>query len=335
MSNYTGVKCPVCSKKFVRDDDIVVCPLCGAPHHRGCYFEKNECAFTADHLSGKEWRPPTPETPFAKAADDTLSCPSCGAANLSGAIFCQICGKRMASGDSRQGVCPTPPEGPPQGGFPWGSAGMYNFQLDPKALIYGGLSPDEKIEDETVRDLAMYVGQNSVYYLPRFKSIDRESRTLSFNFAALLFGFLYYFYRKMYLIGVLLLVFFIIGAIPSFLQAREMLPQIIHKWNLGPEAYVNHVAVAHYQSLVNVTGTINFFIGLILSFCANRFYYSKALSDVKKIRMSRTEPIDEREYAGKLSSKGGVSKSAVVVSAAAIISGYFLAASVLLYMGGF
>ena len=31
MANYTGVKCPVCNKRFTEDDDIVVCPVCGAP----------------------------------------------------------------------------------------------------------------------------------------------------------------------------------------------------------------------------------------------------------------------------------------------------------------
>ena len=36
---YTGETCPVCNKVFQEDDDIVVCPDCGTPHHRKCYLK--------------------------------------------------------------------------------------------------------------------------------------------------------------------------------------------------------------------------------------------------------------------------------------------------------
>ena len=31
LANYTGARCPVCNKRFTDNDDIVVCPVCGAP----------------------------------------------------------------------------------------------------------------------------------------------------------------------------------------------------------------------------------------------------------------------------------------------------------------
>ena len=34
MIDYTGIPCPVCHKEFTPEDDIVVCPECGAPYHR-------------------------------------------------------------------------------------------------------------------------------------------------------------------------------------------------------------------------------------------------------------------------------------------------------------
>ena len=37
---FTQYTCPVCQKRFVLGDDVVVCPECGAPHHREC-FEQN------------------------------------------------------------------------------------------------------------------------------------------------------------------------------------------------------------------------------------------------------------------------------------------------------
>ncbi|MGN1051081.1 MAG: RING finger protein, partial [Acutalibacteraceae bacterium] len=47
--DYIGYKCPVCEKNFHADDDIVVCPECGAPHHRSCYEQIGKCAFSEKH----------------------------------------------------------------------------------------------------------------------------------------------------------------------------------------------------------------------------------------------------------------------------------------------
>ena len=41
--NYKGVSCPVCGQEFKEGDDIVVCPECGAPHHRSCYKQLGNC----------------------------------------------------------------------------------------------------------------------------------------------------------------------------------------------------------------------------------------------------------------------------------------------------
>jgi predicted amidophosphoribosyltransferase len=35
--------CPVCNNVFKDDDDVVVCPDCGTPHHRDCYKALGEC----------------------------------------------------------------------------------------------------------------------------------------------------------------------------------------------------------------------------------------------------------------------------------------------------
>ena len=41
MIDYTGLECPICGEKFTAQDDIVVCPECGAPHHRDCCVKVN------------------------------------------------------------------------------------------------------------------------------------------------------------------------------------------------------------------------------------------------------------------------------------------------------
>lgn len=47
--------CPVCKTAFKQGDDIVVCPICGTPHHRACYAIKNECGVEEYHAKGFVW----------------------------------------------------------------------------------------------------------------------------------------------------------------------------------------------------------------------------------------------------------------------------------------
>ncbi len=35
MMDYKGCKCASCHKVLKEGDDIVICPECGAPYHRG------------------------------------------------------------------------------------------------------------------------------------------------------------------------------------------------------------------------------------------------------------------------------------------------------------
>ena len=53
---YIGEQCPVCQKEFTAEDDIVVCPECGTPHHRDCYMLGNRCANEELHAAGEKWK---------------------------------------------------------------------------------------------------------------------------------------------------------------------------------------------------------------------------------------------------------------------------------------
>ncbi len=47
--NYINYKCPVCNNQFTEEDDVVVCPECGTPHHRECYIKNGKCANADKH----------------------------------------------------------------------------------------------------------------------------------------------------------------------------------------------------------------------------------------------------------------------------------------------
>ncbi|GHV48858.1 hypothetical protein FACS189499_09160 [Clostridia bacterium] len=56
MSELYDVACPGCEKRFVPEDDIVTCPVCGTPQHRSCYLKRNECVNEYRHASGFVWK---------------------------------------------------------------------------------------------------------------------------------------------------------------------------------------------------------------------------------------------------------------------------------------
>ncbi len=318
MSKYAGIKCPVCGVKFTQADDVVVCPVCGAPHHRACYASKGECAFASEHITGREWRPPElvpePGTAPREGASSTGTCPRCGSKNVPGVIFCQICGSPM----SEQARNAQEKEGSPDTGYSFYGAFMREFSTSPNQ--YGGLSPDDVIDGASVRELAAYVGENAEYYLPRFKLMSENARMLSINLSALLFSCLFYFSRKMYAVGAFLLA----------LSAMFTLPQSIFSFGqLFPELGISAAVAEHYGRIASTVNMIYMFTSLGTALFANRFYFHKALRDVAKTRET-VGVSDEAGYYSALSRKGGFSKAAVAAVIAGVFTVYFIATSVIL-----
>lgn len=55
MSRFENKLCPICRAPFTNDADIVVCPICGTPHHRSCYLAKGHCGVEEYHAQGFSW----------------------------------------------------------------------------------------------------------------------------------------------------------------------------------------------------------------------------------------------------------------------------------------
>lgn len=299
VTNYNGVKCPVCNKRFGSADDVVVCPVCGAPHHRACYAERGECAFTADHMSGKEWTPPeqeeTGEERSASGRGDgdganARICSRCGSANPQDTIFCQVCGTHLnaKAGDGQQG------------------------RPSPFADPLGGVDKDEKIADISVLDMAQYVGQNSGRYLPKFRVIDQANAYFFPSLSALIFSFYFFFYRKMYAIGSLLLAVFILGNIPMFLLIWELGPEVYVQWWLGEIEPVFSASGNLYLSLISVSNVVNWVLRIFFCLFGTRFYFKHVVKRMHALSQ-QMEGESFSAYQQELTARGGVDRTAVIL----------------------
>jgi hypothetical protein len=347
MANYIGARCPVCNKKFAQADDIVVCPICGAPHHRDCYRIKNECAFVKDHLSGNVWNAPR-EQP---TEEDVRTCTVCGAKAPKEALFCQVCGTNLNTPETppraaRPGAARQNPQG---GSHGWEFPGAA-YVRDPLYTVYGGVDPDSEIGGIPAADLATFIGASSAYFLPRFREMEHSGRMVSFNFPALLLNFVYYFYRRMYLIGFVLLGAYVVSIIPNFLYTWETMPLLIHQmgfaelfasvgWHVPPAESVDMDLAAHYLNLGNISQLIQFLMGVVASLFANKLYFSHCTKTVRQLREGLSGADDSaqsaalrREYEASLHRLGGTSRTAVIVVMLTIFALHFLANTILTFM---
>ncbi len=207
MIDFTGVKCPVCGVAFREDDDIVVCPQCGAPYHRACYQKEGQCVFPDLHASGKDWAPPAPPKPPASAEIKDRECPACGHLNGHSALFCNNCGASLLSpGQVRPGqVGGAPPN--PYGAARGAGASPYPGQQRPypgTAFVFdpmGGVSPADVLDEGvSYGDASKLVKQNTAYYMPVFRYMKQTGRN-KFSFSAFLFSGAWMLYRKQYKYG--------------------------------------------------------------------------------------------------------------------------------------
>lgn len=82
MENYIGKICPFCKTTINADDEVMVCPACATPHHKGCWDENKGC--TTFGCSEQHY--------VAQGTNPTDVCKKCGAALGDGQDFCPKCG---------------------------------------------------------------------------------------------------------------------------------------------------------------------------------------------------------------------------------------------------
>ncbi len=203
--DYYNHHCPVCDKPFDKDSDIVVCPECGAPHHRECYELEMRCHFQERHRDGFDYKSEY-EAQSAQDKSDKVICRICGSENEKGSRFCNQCGaateeyisydRHKEEADTQAGAPYNPP---PQSENPQGTEQppFSTFAFDPM----GGLKAEDEIGDGvTVGECAKFVKNNTPFYSRLFYQIHKTGRG-RFSFVGFLFSGGWVLYRKMYKLG--------------------------------------------------------------------------------------------------------------------------------------
>lgn len=267
--NFIGNYCPVCEKIFEENDDIVVCPDCGTPHHRECYRAEGKCANFMRHQENFRWSANENSQDEKIEAEAAVTCEYCGTENSKSAGQCVSCGhpleEEQSSGDSFG------PDIEPD-------MGQSN---DPRIAFIKQMfssSDDNTIEDVPVREVAWFVKGNYVYYIPQFKQME-SGRKISFNFMSFLFPHIYFANRRMWFWAMISMIVSVIFSLPIVISQF---------YNMGFfTAEVNGVIEANADLIDRLASIMNMFdlvFRTVTCLFGNYIYYRFAMKSVHKIR---------------------------------------------------
>lgn len=318
MFHYLNEVCPVCQKKFAEGDDIVVCPECGAPHHRACYNQLGHCAHEAEH-GRYDWRPlapaqpepapaqPQPESegglfppffelPFGEngAGGDSPDqpqrpeqaggqqkpvCPNCGRENQPGSSFCSFCG------------CPLGQRAPVQ---PMGVPLLTSFgQPD---LIEKEIG--DSLYDIPVADWKTAIGQNARFYLMQMYRQKKSGSFLNWPMvSAFLVPEIYFAYRRVWWAAIL-------SGIVELLVSVPMGVVLMTEYGLYSGSFLG-LTIESWVTIYNISSIVFLVFRVLLSAIAVWFFRRSSVRRFKKLRAgSRSED----EYQQRLRKQSGPSR---------------------------
>lgn len=330
---YKNEICQGCGRKFAEGDDIVVCPECGTPQHRECYNKEHKCV--NEHLHGEnyEWKPkhaPTPEEkPQASESEKKFTCPFCGYENDPNAKICENCGQPIGlfrgnpfadepkPDDGNYEYKPpfqvgdfTPDENGYRANEDQNSGQFQNGQNG--AFIFTDDIPDGETDGVSNRDIKLYVRSSVASYYKKFKAIDSKKPT--FNWGAFIFGYLWFFFRKMFKSGVifltaeLCLIFAFYNPVMSTYESMSEAVVNIQQAENDSQAQ----AIAEEANRIfaeNKTAISVFFASIVVlrlvsALTADRLYKKKVIKDIKKIN---EDTDDDQAKLAEFFKKGGSS----------------------------
>lgn len=205
MNRFENKLCPICRARFTDKADVVVCPICGTPHHRVCYEIRGKCGLENLHESGFVWNGRLPDEP-----EPVYSQPQNPYENM----------QTAQNSTSEQNTANVDPMSAMFGDADDGFNGFLKKLTDP-ALGEDGVS---------MKELTTYAATSAFHYGRAFDifrtNIGGKKRKVFFNLAS---GFLapaFQFYRKMDVFGVvamlILMVPFTIAAFfPTMFQNQS------------------------------------------------------------------------------------------------------------------
>lgn len=283
MLNYNNVPCPVCKQPFSDSDDVVVCPHCGAPYHRECFKRTGSCVFQDKHKDGFIW-----ENPNLQTQSDSK--------------------QKEESKSDTDGRTPFSVEN---------AKSFFDYAEISLHLNLKNDSMEEDLDGIKLKEYKEFVGQSAAYYVPEFKKIS-EKKQSRFNFSAALFSGVWLIFRKCYLLGAILCIFFLLEMFLTLTVEKQIFVPLIQHLGLDTfsDIFNKHStqAITDYVFKLPKTQIILFFTYPIAFFSkfalivfmgikGNKLYMNHCKKNINKIK---SLSLPKKEHDQLIYSRGGV-----------------------------
>ena len=343
---YENDICAGCGKKFEEDDDIVVCPDCGTPQHRACYEKSGECVNARLHGTGFSWKgnetaaekeeKKAPQT--ADREEENLVCPTCGHVNPPQSPYCEACGQKftffgvnilekelqLAKKDEEEAK--REPNHENEERFNESETDIERMINARARIVAPGLTKEQEAErlcNQPIKRVLVFISSNPLKYINKFRKMEAGGKT--WNWAAFFFSPYWFFYRKLYKVGLVFLslrVALSIAAFPFITRANEAMQSFSAAIQNNPDMTQAQLESAMQGMLGNIV-PIYLFLGAMLllsivSAVIGDKLYKNYVTEKLNFAQTITEPIMFSQYFLRFSSVN------VFITALAIFVGSML-----------
>lgn len=292
--NIDGASCAHCKAYLFSEDDIVYCPICGAPHHRECYNSLGHCAFEELHGTDKQYSREKALEAREKIEKEKAEAQNkeSGSKNIT---KCKMCGEIYPYDKANCPKC-----GAPNFNLMNGMRGI--GPLD----FLGGIPAEQEIaEGITAEEARKFVITNTHRYIPKFAKLNNDKK-ISWNWLAFFFPSCWLLSRKMYKGGIISTVLLIIVNLLSYPFRLSLLnldlSNIVNPFELTQNIITD---LPQNGGLILIATAVSLIIELSVRFITAAYgdywYKSYTVDTIRKIREEKSDQIDE-EYR----KKGGV-----------------------------
>lgn len=293
MTRFENKLCPVCRSRFNDKADIVVCPVCGTPHHRACYSINNKCALEGMHEKGWNWNGLLPDEEEERAVSERRELDAAAAAAID-----------PEPSDPHHAEYP--------GGVPYQQEQrMFEEKLGPDnpfAELFKTMNDKEIGADGvSMHELVAYSATSVYHYGKAFNmfrgKVDGKKHKVFFNFCSGLFAPAFQFYRRMNFFGIATL---LVTLIPSLVAV--LIPQDT------PEATLYQISYA--------LDLLRLLLMILLCMFSDYLYYRHCVRRIVKIRSSYDGDTKSDDYFMALYEQGRPTFAGGLVGCLGLAFGY-------------
>lgn len=291
--NETKLSCALCGAYLFEEDDVVYCPICGAPHHRECYNSIGHCALEEKHGTDEQY--------------DIL--------------------KKKNTVEVKPEAKVTQPKNTPVNDTY--TPGDEIFEGLPQMDFYGGIPSDFPIEkDITAKEVRNFVISNTHRYIPKFTQLSKKNKT-SWNFIAFFFPAPWLLSRKMYKQGFIASILFIITSllsIPANNALSNMGVEFLKTSEEIAQTFIENFNNVHWGVWIAILlgAVLDFTMRIVVAMLGDYWYREHVIDNIREIKETSDDIAEDFRR------KGGVSLVMLLIGLAAthylpqIIAGLFL-----------